>query len=124
MVKGAIIIAIRIYPSIIKEKEMKTIKQSKLSEYERILNDFILEEELAPNHASIESTCKIGFKKLRLAKNFAQIDDDILNLSLEAAISTGGFFTDLLYLEAKRLRFKEEALKCIEKTKSRTKIRT
>lgn len=99
------------------------IKQSKLGEYEQILSDFLIEEELSQNQASIETTCKIGFKKLRLAKSFAKIDDDILNLSLESAVNSGGFFTDLLYLEAKRLRFKEEALKCIEKTKSRSKVK-
>jgi len=103
---------------------METIKESKLVEYERILNNFLVQDELAAKQESIENTCKIGLKKLKLAKSFAKIDDDILNLSLDEANNSGGFFTDLLYLEAKRLRFKEEALKCTEKTKSRTKIRT
>ncbi len=101
-----------------------TTETTKLDEYERILTDFLGESEINTKQPSIESSCKIGFKKLRLAKNFAKIDDDILKLSLESSKASGVFFTDLLYLEAKRLRFKEEALKCIEKTRSRTKIRT
>ncbi len=103
---------------------MKDTETIKLDQYERILTDFLGEAQLDRKQQSIESNCKIGFKKLRLAKNFAKIDDDILNLSLESSKTSGVFFTDLLYLEAKRLRFKEEALKCIEKTRSRTKIRT
>ncbi len=104
---------------------MKTPESTKLGEYEKILSDFLLEgAQATSNQDSIEDSCKIGFKKFRLAKNFAKIDDDILSLSLESSKASGIFFTDLLYLEAKRLRFKEEALKCIEKTKSKTKIST
>ncbi len=103
---------------------MKPQETTKLAKYERILTDFVEEAELTSSQHSIEHNCKIGLKKFRLAKDFAQIDNDILKLSLESAEASGMFFTDLLYLEAKRLRFKEEALKCLEKTRNRTKIRT
>lgn len=96
---------------------MKTPETTKLNEYEKLLTNFLEESELGAAQQSIENNCRIGFKKLRLAKSFAKIDDDILNLSLESGKLSGVFFTDLLYLEAKRLRFKEEALKCIEKTR-------
>ncbi len=102
---------------------MKTIKETKLAEYEKLIIDFTTEEEHSNKDLSAENSCKVSIRKLILAKNFAQIDNDILELSLEAANNSSTFFSNLLYLEAKRLRFKEEAFKCAEKTKNRTKIK-
>lgn len=103
---------------------MQSNTNDKLSEYERIIEDFLTEGELSQNNVSIENACKIGYRKIMLAKKFAKIDDDILNLSLDSQAYSGGFFTDLLYLEAKRLRFKEEAVKCTEIVSKKTKIKT
>lgn len=96
---------------------------NKLGEYEKIIEDFLTEGELSQNNVSIENACKIGYRKIILAKKFAKIDNDILDLSLESQSCSGAFFMDLLYLEAKRLRFKEEAIKCTEISK-KTKIKT
>ncbi|MDD9898254.1 MAG: hypothetical protein OXU45_04545, partial [Candidatus Melainabacteria bacterium] len=71
------------------------------------LEDFLQTENKAKSAAE---NCLKGLKKLRLAKHFAEIDDEILELSLATEESIG-FFTQILNLEAKRLKFKEEALK-------------
>lgn len=95
-----------------------------LGEYEKIIEDFLTEGELSQNNVSIENACKIGYRKIILAKKFAKIDNDILNLSLQSQSCSSAFFMDLLYLEAKRLRFKEEAVKCAEISSKKTKIKT
>ncbi|MDA0772995.1 MAG: hypothetical protein O3C63_08640 [Cyanobacteria bacterium] len=100
---------------------MKHTAEPKTATYEAIYQDFIAQAGLETNETNVEELCKRGIKKLKLAKHFAKIDDDILNLSLktEASIS---FFTGILNLEAKRLRFKEEALKCLKTTTKKSKI--
>lgn len=93
----------------------------KSMQYEDLFQDFIAEAGLQENNTSIEEKCKLGFRKLKLAKDFAQIDNDILDLSLKTEASIE-FFTQILNLEARRLRFKEEALKCLKTTSKKSKI--
>lgn len=84
--------------------------QAQAERYEQLIADFVKNESKAKTAAE---NCIKGLKKLRLAKSFAQIDDEILNLSLATEESIG-FFTQILNLEAKRLKFKEEALKSLK----------
>jgi hypothetical protein len=98
--------------------------QKVLEKYENLLAKFKgLEHRLDQESNEIEFACKLGLQKLALSHNFAQIDEDILKISLENSQNDSSFFTELISLEAKRLRFKEEALKCTQ-TKTKTKIST
>jgi len=106
---------------LMKGIHMKQTAEPKTAIYEEIYQDFVAQAGLEKNNTNIEDLCKQGFKKLKLAKSFAKIDDDILNLSLETEASIS-FFTGILNLEAKRLRFKEEALKCLKTTTKKSKI--
>jgi hypothetical protein len=99
-------------------------RQDILDKYENLIARFkTLELAIDSGSARVETACKLGLQKLVVARNFAQIDEDILKVSLEKAVNDSNFFTELLSLEAKRLRFKEEALKCAQ-TKTKTKIST
>jgi hypothetical protein len=71
----------------------------------------------------IETNCKNSFKKLSLARNFAEIDNKILEFSLQNLNNNGDFLFSLLNLETKRLRFKEQSNKCNSK-KTKIKIST
>lgn len=98
-------------------------KTKDLEKFENLLKEF---KDLDLNLLDIEDAelaCKISLQKIKIARNFAKIDETILNMSLEAELDSSQFFSEILFLEAKRLRFKEEAAKCIQ-TKTRSKIST
>lgn len=98
-------------------------KVNDLEKFEKLLNEFKELEELSQKIDETELACRISLQKIKIAREFAKIDEIILNKSLEASANSGQFFSDILFLEAKRLRFKEEASKCIQ-TKTRSKIST
>ncbi len=91
---------------------MESQTTSKLEIYEKLTEALIMENDLGQNPVSLESRCQASLRKIGLAHRFAEIDEDILNLSIKSSECTGGFFTGLIYLEAKRLKFKEETTKC------------
>ena len=102
---------------------MNTSHDKSLEKYEALIKQFIELEELAKKSDSVEMDCKISLQKLKLTREFADIDESILNVSLKQGSTDSKFFSEILFLEAKRLRFKEEALKCIQ-TRTKTKIST
>ncbi|MEY3370520.1 MAG: hypothetical protein RLZZ361_1190 [Cyanobacteriota bacterium] len=71
----------------------------------------------------IEENCKLGFKKLSLSRSFAEIDNKILDYSIQNLDNDKDFLFSLLNLETKRLRFKEQTNKCNSK-KTKIKIST
>jgi len=102
---------------------MSTSTNKDLERYEALINKFIELEQEAKSSSSPELKCKISLQKLRIAREFTEIDESILNISLKQDSNNSQFFSDILFLEAKRLRFKEEASKCIQ-TRTRSKIST
>lgn len=63
----------------------------------------------------IAQNCLKSLKKLKLARKFSSIDDQIFHLGLnKIEADKSDFFTELLYLETKRLKFKEESTKCLQ----------
>lgn len=108
----------------IRKVEYMNIKDERnLERYEALINEFLELESLAKSSDSPELDCKISLKKLRLAREFTKIDESILEVSLKQSSSDSAFFSEILFLEAKRLRFKEEAIKCIQ-TRTKSKIST
>lgn len=100
---------------------MENMKSTEtLAKYDKLIEEIIVENELARQSSDLDKLCKIGLRKLRLTKEFAQIDEKILEVSGSDS-STSDFFSEILYFESKRLTFKEEALKC-ESSKIRMKI--
>lgn len=87
--------------------------------FQELINKFSKENELENADTSIENLCKVGIRKLGISKEFARIDDAILNLSLEHNDASINFLSALLNFETTRLRFKEEVSKCL---KSKAKI--
>ena len=79
--------------------------------FEKIKEELATENDLSNQCSDVATACKIGFRKLRLAKEFSQIDEKLINLS-NSDKGSMDFFSGILSLEAKRLAFKEEALKC------------
>lgn len=94
-----------------------------LDKYEAIIKEFLELESMAKSSDSAELDCILSLKKMKLAREFTKIDEKILNASLEQSLSDSTFFSEILFLEAKRLRFKEEAIKCTQ-TRTKTKIST
>jgi hypothetical protein len=77
-------------------------------------------EELnsSENIGDIAQNCLKSLKKLKLARRFSKIDDEIFKLGLNKIdANKSDFFTELLYLETKRLKFKEESSKCLQNQK-------
>ena len=63
--------------------------------------------------------CLKSLQKLKIARRFAKIDDEIFRLGLnKIEADKSDFFTELLYLETKRLKFKEESTKCAQNQKA------
>lgn len=91
--------------------------------FEKLTESLIGFNEVVEESRDIEKTCKIGFKKLVLARSFAEIDNKILSSSMGKNGTDANFLTDLIYLETKRLRFKEQTNKCTSK-KTKVKIST
>lgn len=85
-------------------------KLSEVNKYESLFQSF--EGHNNFEHSSIESRCKSGLAKLKLVREFAEIDQYLLDRTLEVKACSSEFFSDILYFEAKRLAFKEEAIKC------------
>lgn len=79
--------------------------------YEQLKQELITENDLASQNSDLITACKIGFRKLRIAKSFCQIDEKIIDSSTNKS-DPDSFFSGILFLEAKRLAFKEEATKC------------
>jgi|GEM_PF-3231691 len=95
------------------KQEIQSRKRPQLQPYTQLL------EQL--DHANLESSlamdpaikAKLSLTKLLITKKFSAIDEEILELSRQRRNSNAGeFFSDILLFEAKRLAFKEEALKC------------
>ena len=82
-----------------------------IEQYERITEEFKQHNEMSANSSDLVEACKIGLKKLRLAKQFSKIDENLIEISMKKEC-VKDFFSGILTLEAKRLAFKEEALKC------------
>lgn len=60
--------------------------------------------------------CLNSLTRLKLARKFSKIDDEIFQLALKKLDSAQtDFFIELLNLETKRLKFKEEISKCPQK---------
>lgn len=91
-----------------------TDSQENTNNFESIIESFLEEVGGEDKSEDIETLCMSGFKQLKLASAFTKIDEKILDLSIKNDKQDSSFFTDLLYLEAKRLRFKEEVTKCSE----------
>jgi len=102
---------------------MSTRTENNLEKYENLIKRFVELKAEAKSSNSAELECKISLQKLRIAREFAEIDESILNISLKQDPSNSQFFSEILFLETKRLRFKEEASKCIQ-TRTRPKIST
>lgn len=67
----------------------------------------------------ITQKCLNSLKKLKIARSFSDIDDQIFKLGLNKLESSkSDFFTQLLQLETKRLKFKEESSKCLQNHKT------
>jgi hypothetical protein len=71
------------------------------------------------NMGEATQKCLNSLKKLKTARRFAKIDEQIFKLGLnKIEADKSDFFTELLYLETKRLKFKEESTKCLENQKA------
>lgn len=78
-------------------------------------------EELnsSENIGDIAQNCLKSLQKLKTARRFSKIDDQIFKLGLnKIEADKSDFFTELLYLETKRLKFKEESTKCLQNQKT------
>lgn len=85
----------------------------------------LLEDMTAMNQqesSDIEEKCLNSLKKLKITRKFSTIDENILNVTINSIDNSNVFFTELLNLETKRLRFKEESSKCPNQTQVRSKI--
>ena len=68
------------------------------------------------NIGDVTQKCLNSLTRLKLARKFSKIDDEIFQLALKKLDSTQtDFFIELLNLETKRLKFKEEISKCPQK---------
>lgn len=93
------------------EETKNNMKIEKLNKFDKLISEFVEENELSQQSKDLIKSCKIGFRKLRIAKEFSNIDEELLKVSSSGTLSTD-FFSNILFLESKRLAFKEEALKC------------
>lgn len=91
--------------------------------FESLTNKFEDLNTLSQTLDEVEMNCKLSFKKLTISRSFADIDNKILDFSLQNSNNDGDFLFSLLNLETKRLRFKEQTNKCISK-KAKIKIST
>ena len=46
--------------------------------FDKIKEELVTENDLSKQCADIETACKIGFRKLRLAKEFSEIDQELM----------------------------------------------
>ena len=77
------------------------------------------ELNLGADMSDLTQKCLNSLKKLKLTRAFAKIDDEIFSLGLDNLENNKtDFFTDLLYLETSRLKFKEEVNKCLSSQKT------
>lgn len=97
------------------------MKAQELEKYEKLKEEFSLENELASRADNAVKACKIGLRKMRLAKKFVSIDEELMKISTNSD-ETGNFFSGVLSLEAKRLAFKEEVYKCPNQTSNPANI--
>jgi hypothetical protein len=68
------------------------------------------------NIGDVTQKCLNSLTRLKLARKFSKIDDEIFQLALKKLDSAQtDFFIELLNLETKRLKFKEEISKCPQK---------
>lgn len=91
--------------------------------FESLTDKFEDLNTLSQNVEAVELSCKLSFKKLSISRTFAEIDNKILDFSLQNSNNNGDFLFSLLNLETKRLRFKEQTNKCTSK-KAKIKIST
>ena len=84
-----------------------------LEKYEMLKEEFKIENDLGSIALDPIKACRIGLRKMRLAKEFIGIDEKLIKISTNKAHED--FFSAILSLEAKRLAFKEEAIKCLDK---------
>lgn len=90
-----------------KKAKMQETKQS----FDELLSSFKEQNELSEKSTDLLESCKIGLRKIRIAKEFAHIDEELIKKST-ANDRNDDFFSGILFLEAKRLAFKEESVKC------------
>ncbi len=81
-----------------------------VSKYDQLRDELRIENDLTNQTSDLITACKIGLRKLRLAKDFSTIDEKLIEISGNK--ENTDYFSGILSLEAKRLAFKEEALKC------------
>ena len=93
-------------------QKIKSRARPRLALYASLLDSFRDYQE-SSSSSPIERS-KLSLKKLLITKRFARIGEDIIQLGQERNTNhnSGEFFSDILLFEAKRLAFKEEALKC------------
>jgi hypothetical protein len=85
------------------------------TDYESIIEEIKNYKDLYLNEKSIENSSKMGLKLLGLCRKFSQIDEDLLSYSIKNDDSTkiqGSYFSEIIQLELKRLKFKEEIQEC------------
>lgn len=77
-----------------------------------LLKNFVRENEVAGRDLSVENLCKVGMRRIRIAREFAlYIDEKLYSLATKRRVCSSDFLIDILSLESKRLAFKEEANK-------------
>lgn len=83
------------------------------------LEELNTEANLSKDLGENAQKCLNSLKKLRIARDFSKIDEEIFKLALNKIDSKqSDYFTELLYLETKRLKFKEESAKCLQNQKT------
>ena len=93
-----------------------------LSQNKTDYNELIEDLKVLNSEAELGETaqkCLKSLQKLKIARRFSKIDDQIFKLGLnKIEADKSDFFTELLYLETKRLKFKEESTKCLDNQKA------
>lgn len=104
------------------EKEQKT--SNKRTEYIKIIEDLEKTKGDYLNSSSIEETSKKGLMLLNLSKRFSEIDRELLNLSKDSKQDLGDHLIEVMQLELKRQKFKEEIVACKKTQRQIVKMST
>ncbi len=95
------------------KQEIKSRKRPQLQPYTQLLEELSNANNESRLATSSSDKARLSLSKLLITKRFSAIDEEILELSRQRRNTNAGeFFGDILLFEAKRLAFKEEALKC------------
>ncbi len=108
--------------STAKTEEIKSRKRPQLAAYSELLSTLEALNLRSQQTQDKAELAKLSLTKLLITKRFANIDEEILEISKQRmSANAGEFFSDILVFEAKRLAFKEAANQC-QKQANQTQV--